>query len=67
MVKLFRVKKTIINRVIICISFAIIILFVSSVPTNAAIYINNNPYWDCVDSGKHLDYAGSSIYISNVA
>lgn len=33
----------------------------------ATSYLNNPHYWDSVDTGKHLDYDGSSAYISYVA
>jgi hypothetical protein len=41
---------------------AVALSFVIS-PVYAATATLNNPYWDCVDSGKHLDWDGKTNYM----
>lgn len=54
-----------ITYALICVLLILAVVFDSS-KAMATSYLNI-PYWDCVDSGKHLDYDGDSIYISYVS
>jgi hypothetical protein len=43
-----------------------VVLLVGTAISALAAAVVNNPYWDCVDSGKHCDVDGNSSYMSYI-